>query len=129
MNSTFYETMRLQMLHANGKFPDVLVLPKPKSQFELRAEAAMWEHLIIERYRVEHEGRRRDSRAWLIRIRLIKALAEDNHNKVHHGLTCLSVCNSSFDMYQHYAFLIRVAERFDRDHWVKLFKQRQRVLS
>lgn len=122
------------MAHANGKLPEILSLPKPKSLFELRAEVAIWERVITERYRVEHEGRRRDSSAWLIRIRLIRALAEDSYgndcrNKVDHGLTCLSVCNSSFDMYQHYAFLIRVAERFDRDHWVKLFKQRQRALQ
>ena len=115
-------------MHSNGKFTDVLVLPRPKSQSELRADAAIWERLIIERYHVVRDGSRRDSTMWLIRIKIIHALVEDSTNKVKHGLTCLTVCDCNFDMYQHLAFLIRVAERFGRDHWVEYFRLRQATL-
>lgn len=72
---------------------------------------------------IKQKKKKRRKTAWRIRIDMIKHLAENDDSKVNSDLMALRACESSFNMYQHFAFILRIADRFGLTDWVTFFER------
>lgn len=107
--------------HGNGKILYILNKPLPKNSTEIQVEVTEWKRLLSQQYDTLNDP------VWRIRINLLTHLANNDDDKILVALTNLSICPSHYDMYQHLAFLKRIAIRFGNKKWVKEFEKRQRV--
>lgn len=109
------------MLHANGKIESILNKPLPKSAGQIQLEIQEWRVKLAEQYDTFNDP------VWRIRVELITHIANHDDQMIADGVIRLSLCRSQLDMYQHLAFLKRIAVRFGNQKWLTEFNNQQLV--
>ena len=126
--------------HANGRLPLIMMRPKPRTRQEICAEVNLWEHSIRLKYM---DNVARNNRRWyvnspsyrdcILRIRFVKAIANKDDVSLVRALKFLennvSKGSNFWSMYQHYAFLKVIAERFDAVEWYVYFDGKQKEVD
>jgi hypothetical protein len=107
------------MMHSNGKIQSILDKPLPKTKLDIEYEIVDWKLKIKQYYNI--------SPIWLIRLNLMENIAYEQEDKIKYNLYLLEIIPSNFDMYQHLAFLKRIAYRFGKKKLEEFFHKKQMI--
>lgn len=115
--------MLLMLLtHANGKIQSIMDRPLPKNAHEVRNEVQEWKVKLAEQYDTFNDP------VWRLRVDLITHMANHDDQMIEANMIRLLLCPSPhLNMYQHLAFLKRIAVRFGNKKWLTEFDNRQLV--
>lgn len=112
------------MRHMNGRINSIMDRPLPRTPLDMKYELGEWKRKLSENYDLVCDP------VWRIRFELLKLIAQqDSDERITQALMRLSVCYSPhINMYQHLAFLKRIAWRFRNMKWFAKFNYQQMVL-
>jgi hypothetical protein len=115
------QVLMLISMHTNGKIWQLMNKPLPKNAHDVQNEVREWKVKLAQQYDTFNDP------MWRIRVDLISHIANHDDHRIADDMIRLSLCRSRLDMYQHLAFLKRIALRFGNKKWFVEFDNRQVV--